>query len=126
MTEQSVNDPVAEPGLDATVDPRPEPGRPVGWTPARTSDWAGSPPRPPAAARTSGNIVAAIVLLVVGVALLAWDIPAVLVHISAATGSMGELPSAGNFIRAAAAFLGFFVTFIGVGVVLKVVRNRRD
>lgn len=100
--------------------------RSAGRRGARRSDWAGSPPPPPAAVRNSGNAVAAIVLLVVGPGLLACGIPAVLVHLRAATGSTGEPVSTGNFIWDAAASLGFFVTFIGVGAVLRVVRNGRD
>lgn len=38
---------------------------------------------------------------------------------------LGGLPPAGNFLRAGIALLGFFLTFVGVGALIKVLRNDR-
>lgn len=38
---------------------------------------------------------------------------------------LGGLPPAGNFLRAGIALLGSFLTFVGVGALIKVQRNDR-
>ncbi len=128
MTQESAaNDPVTDrpPEADAPADPVLPAGSPTGWTPARTQpDWVGPPP-PVAAVRTPGRIIAAVQTLVVGVGLLIWGIPAVILHVQAASGMLGEMPSTHGFVRTAAAFLGFFLTFVGAGALTNVQRNQR-
>lgn len=126
-----MNDPVRHPDpADTPAEP------PAGWTnadgtpadphPVATPSWMQSPPPATKSIRTPGNLVGSIVLLVIGVGLLLWGVPAVITHVQASMGMQQELPGLGNFARAGAAFLGFFLTFVGLGAVLRVTRNRRD
>ena len=77
---------------------------PSGWTPtnAATPQWMGTPPPSAKAIRTPRNITIAIVLSVVGLVLLLYGLPAVILHVRA---SMGDgWPPEGNFGRAGLAF----------------------
>ncbi|MBP8918663.1 MAG: hypothetical protein R2719_04815 [Micropruina sp.] len=126
--DAQADDPVAErEPHSADFAAVPSPAVPEDWTAVATPPaWAGPPPADPEPPSKPRNLVAAVALLSVGVALLIWGVPAVIVHIQAATGAFAELPPDGNFVRAAAAFVGFFVTFLGVGALTRTLRGGRD
>lgn len=118
------NDPVREPTEETTA--------PTGWTPTspdalarQNPAWMASPP-PAAATPAVGwvGIAVGVILLIVGLGLMGYGVPAVILHIRA---SMGDgWPPEGNFGRAAVGMVGFFLALVGAGSLLAAVRGRRS
>lgn len=119
------NDPVREPADEQAT-------APSGWTPTGpdalallTPSWMATPP--PAAAQPKVGpfgIAVGVILLIVGLGLMGYGVPAVILHIRA---SMGDgWPPEGNFARAAAGLVGLFLTLTGAGSLLGALRSRRS